>query len=91
MFRVLSEAETKARHRNHRIRMLRGLYANALSYLTGPRMLSVLAEVDAELAELGAQLETVRRRENRRAAIEGIGYYKGYGKRRKFVMYEEAL
>lgn len=88
-FKSPTPTQQKARQRNHHIRMLRGLYANARGYLDPDLVEPVYRAVDQQLLRLGAQPETQRRFEDREAMKAGHGYYKGYGKRRHFVHYED--
>lgn len=84
-----TKAQMEARIRNNRIRMLRCMYANARNHLSHDRRGVVLNAIDEELTFLDARPESELRAEDRAADLEGRGYYKGYGKRRKFVEYPE--
>ena len=46
--------------------------------------------IDEQLSRWGAQSERERRAQDHKAMIEGVGRYVGYGKRRKFVKYEDS-
>ena len=60
-FRRPTPAQDKARARNWKIRCLRALWAQC-GHLTGQRLSVARAQIDAELAELGAEPESNRRR-----------------------------
>ncbi len=83
-----STKSIETRLRNDRIRRLRGLYVNANHLLDNYLADTVKSVIDAQLRNLGAQTHTEREREEIQAMHDG-GYYKGYGKRRKFVKYED--
>lgn len=86
----LTPLETATRLRNDRIRRLRGLYANASTLLEPSLASSVLATIDRQLQDLGAESET-RRREQEKLAIDGGYYFVGYGKRRKLVPFDDKV
>lgn len=78
--------QMEARFRNEKIRDLRMIYAKAFSCTTGIQRATIQVCVDRELMLLGAQSERERREEDSRPD----GYYRGFGKRRKFVPYKAA-
>lgn len=82
---LLSPKQIEAHLRATKIRNLRGFYGQARYALTEHRAKQVMALIDEELVLLEAQPQSQRERED--YEVRHRGYYKGYGKRRKFVPY----
>lgn len=81
--------QQQTRWRNDKIRRLRGLWVN--STLMEPGIATQVQHlIDMQLRRWDAQPEAERRAEDRAALTEGTGYYKGFGKRRKFFKYEDS-
>lgn len=84
-----TEAQEQAWQRSNRIRLLRGLYGGASYLLDEAGKKQVLSTIDMNLISLGAQSESDRRKEDREAALEGKGHYVGFGKKRRFELYDD--
>lgn len=84
---LLSPLALAARLRNDRIRRLRGLWVNATGLLDPFLANIVQGAIDTQLARLLAQPEGKRQAQDRAAWQEGKGYWTGYGRKRRFVLY----